>query len=398
MSLTCIHQIALENRSGGSDKLYIIQVQHDATTGEFSCVGYNGRRGSTLVTQPKYKGPQETAARAAASKLEREKRSKSGYTDHIVAPGTRIIGMPAGVPVFGGASAAAGAPTRTPMASAIIGAIPMLANVADEKRAAELLDDPNWGMQCKYDGERVTVSMRRSGIQAANRKGEARPLTAPVEAALKKLLAQPDFGDERETVVDGELMGDVYIIYDVITLRDVDVRSLPCEERYYALEALLQDHAHLLAPMAWSSDEKRAMMAKAQLEGWEGVMFRDLAGRYSTGRSAALLKHKFWATCTCRVLTTNGTTRSIQVALRNEKGDEEFCGNVTVPVNQDIPDTDELVEVRYLYAHEGGSLFQPTLIGLRTDLDEADLRSSLRAAPPEKRGTAPEPELVPEAA
>jgi bifunctional non-homologous end joining protein LigD len=394
MSLTCVHQVALENRSAGSDKLYVVQVQQDTSSGEFIAVGYFGRRGASLNKTEKYRGANSAAARSAADKLEREKRTKSGYTDHIVAAGTPITGMPAGVPVFGGASTASAAPSPTAMAKAIVGAIPMLANVADEKRAEALVEDANWGMQCKYDGDRVTVSLRRSGIQAANRKGEARPLTAPVEAALKKLLPQADFSDDRETVFDGELMGDMYVIYDVITLRDVDVKLMSCEERYYNLEELLKDHSHLLAPMAWSTDEKRAMLAKAQLEGWEGVMFRDLTARYSSGRSPALLKHKFWATCTCRVLTSNGSTRSIQVALRNAAGDEEFCGNVTVPVNQDIPDLDGLVEVRYLYAHDGGSLYQPTLIGPRTDVDEADLRSALRAAPPEKRAAEPEPVAV----
>lgn len=399
MTLTCTHQVTLENRTGGSDKIYVVQVQHDDTTGAYLAVGYYGRRGSSLSRAEKYNGPSAAAAKSAADKLEREKRTKSGYTDHVLAPGATIPGMPAGVPKFGGTSTASSAPAATTIAKAIVGVLPMLAKEADEKRAAELMDDSDWGMQCKYDGERVTVSLRRSGIQAANRKGEARPLTAPAEAALKKLLAMPDFGDERETVVDGELMGDVYVIYDLITLRDNDAKSMSCMERYSALEELLQDHSHLLAPMAWTTDEKRAMMAKAQLEKWEGVMFRDLNAKYSNGRTVSLLKHKFWATCTCRVLTTNAA-RSVQVALLNEKGDEEFCGNVTVPINQDIPEVDGLVEVRYLYAHDGGSLYQPTLIGPRDDKDEADLRSSLRPAPPEKRGAAPapEPEPMPEAA
>jgi hypothetical protein len=83
------------------------------------------------------------------------------------------------------------------------------------------------------------------------------------------------------------------------------------------------------------------------------------------------------------VLTANAK-RSIQVAVRDEKDDEVFIGNVTVPVSMDIPEVDSLVEVRYLYIHDGGSLYQPVLLGVRTDKDEADLRSSLRAAPPEK--------------
>jgi len=43
-------------------------------------------------------------------------------------------------------------------------------------------------------------------------------------------------------------------------------------------------------------------------------------------------------------------------------------GNVTVPANQEIPTKGTVVEVRYLYAIPGGSLFQPTLLGVRDDI------------------------------
>jgi bifunctional non-homologous end joining protein LigD len=385
MSLTCLKQVALEYVGGGSDKIYVVQVQQNDTAAgtAYLAVGYYGRNGSSLSRAEKYNGSSLASATAAADKLEREKRTKSSYTDKTVAPGARVTGMPSDAPVFGGAST--GTPTPTAMKKAIVGVLPMLAKEADEARVAELLDDPDWGAQRKYDGERVTVSLRRSAIQAANRKGEARPLTAPAEAALKKLLAQTDFSDDRETVFDGELMGDEYVIYDIITLRDNDMKKMSGEERYSALEELLSDNLGLLAPMAWSPDEKRAMLARAHAEGWEGLIFRDLTAFYITGRSPSLLKHKLWATCTCRVLTANAQ-RSIQVAMRDEHDNEVFVGNVTVPVNQDIPDVDSLVEVRYLYAMEGGSLYQPTLQGVRSDLDDCDLRSGLRAAPPEKRG------------
>ncbi len=391
MSVTCLTQVALDYVAGGSDKVYVVQVQqHETAAGtEYVAMGYYGRRGSTLSTAEKYRGASQAAAQAAADRLEKEKRGK-GYGTMTVSPGTRIGGMPSAAPVFGGTSAAASASPAMPKKT-VVGILPMLAMVADEARADSLLADDSYATQCKYDGERVTVSLRRSGIQAANRKGEARPLTAPAEADLKKLLALPDFGDERETVLDGELMGDVYVVYDLVTLRDNDMKKRSFDERYAALEELLADNLGLLAPTAWTEEEKREMLAKANKEGWEGVMFRHADGEYITGRSPSLLKHKLWATCTCRVLTVN-TQRSIQVALRDEKDNEVFVGNVTVPVNQDIPDADDLVEVRYLYAMEGGSLYQPTLLGVRSDLEEADLRSSLRAAPPEKRGEAsPEP-------
>lgn len=386
MSVTCLNQASLDYIGGGSDKVYVVQVQqHDLAAGtEYRAVGYYGRRGSTLSTAEKYKGPNLPAAQAAADRLEKEKRGK-GYSTMTVAAGTRISGMPASAPVFGGASVASAVPSMPK--KTIVGILPMLAMVADEVRAEELMSDANYAAQCKYDGERVTISLRRGVIQAANRKGEPRPLTGPVEVELKKLLALPDFSDERETVLDGELMGDVYVAYDLVMLRDNDMKKRSFDERYAALEELLADHLGLLAPTAWTEEEKREMLARANREGWEGVVYRKVDADYVTGRTPNLLKHKLWDTCTCRVLTAN-TQRSIQVALRDEMNNEVFVGNVTVPVNQDIPDPDDLVEVRYLYAMAGGSLYQPTLLGLRTDLDEADLRSTLRAAPPEKRGAA----------
>jgi bifunctional non-homologous end joining protein LigD len=43
-------------------------------------------------------------------------------------------------------------------------------------------------------------------------------------------------------------------------------------------------------------------------------------------------------------------------------------GNVTIPANKSIPKPDEVVEVRYLYAFRGGSIFQPVFMGPRDDV------------------------------
>jgi len=384
MTITCLSQVALHCKDGSSDKLYIIQVQEETTAAgtKYKTVGYYGRRGGTLNTSQKFEGPSLAAANAKSNALEKEKRGK-GYDDYT----DPIPGMPSAAPKFGGpavASAAAAVAAAVPPKKASVGPLPMLAEVADEARAEVLMSDPDWVGQKKYDGERVTVSIRRNGIQAYNRKGEERALSGPAEASLKRLVARTDFSDDRETVLDGELMGDVYVAYDVLVLRDNDIRKTSYEERYYQLEALLEDNLGLLAETAWTEEAKRAMYARALKEGWEGMMFRNVEGNYVTGRTPLLLKFKLWATATCRVLTVN-SKRSVQLALRDEHDNEQFCGNVTVPVNQDIPTGDDLVEVRYLYAMEGGSLYQPVLIRVRTDIDEADLRSTLRQAPPEKR-------------
>ena len=45
------------------------------------------------------------------------------------------------------------------------------------------------------------------------------------------------------------------------------------------------------------------------------------------------------------------------------------AGNVTIPPNQPIPETGQVVECRYLYAfRESGCIYQPVYLGTREDI------------------------------
>ena len=46
------------------------------------------------------------------------------------------------------------------------------------------------------------------------------------------------------------------------------------------------------------------------------------------------------------------------------------AGNVTIPVNCEIPAVGSIVECRYLYAfRESGKIYQPVYLGVREDID-----------------------------
>jgi len=47
-------------------------------------------------------------------------------------------------------------------------------------------------------------------------------------------------------------------------------------------------------------------------------------------------------------------------------------GNVTIPVNRNVPKTGAVIEVRYLYAFKGGALYQPQYLGERDDTDPSE--------------------------
>jgi len=69
----------------------------------------------------------------------------------------------------------------------------------------------------------------------------------------------------------------------------------------------------------------------------------------------------------CIVAGVNGTKRSVAIELLD--GEQRISvGNVTVPPNANIPSAGTIIEIRYLYCYEGGSLYQPVYLCRRDDV------------------------------
>jgi len=102
-------------------------------------------------------------------------------------------------------------------------------------------------------------------------------------------------------------------------------------------------------------------------------VFKQSSAPYTPGRPASggnHLKLKFTATASCIVAKVNGTKRSVALVLL--EGDKRVpVGNVTITASQPIPKAGSVIEVRYLYAYPGGSLFQPVCLGQRDDIEPA---------------------------
>ena len=68
-----VERVSLYYRDGRSDKVYVIELAEESQ-GKFSVTGYNGRRGSQLVAQPKTSTPVTlTEARRIFNQLESAK-------------------------------------------------------------------------------------------------------------------------------------------------------------------------------------------------------------------------------------------------------------------------------------------------------------------------------------
>ena len=335
--------ITLYFRDGGSDKVYQASVQPKEAG--FVVNFAFGRRGSTLQTGTKTATPVDyEAAVKVYDKLLREKMAK-GYT-----PGQD------GTPYQG-----------TQREAVATGVFPQLLNPIDQDQAQQLVANDDWWMQEKFDGKRILIQKTGDQVVGINRKGLAVALPQPV-AQQAGTIGGPQW------LMDGAAVGDTYFAFDLLERDGVDLRKQPYSRRLAALGDIVVPESRgsiRTRGTATGTVQKQEMLDALRRLGAEGVVFKRHAAPYTPGRPAsggAQLKWKFTATASCIVTKVNGTKRSVALALL-DGGKRVAVGNVTIAANQCIPKAGSVVEVRYLYAFPGGSLFQPVCLGQRDDVD-----------------------------
>lgn len=253
---------------------------------------------------------------------------------------------------------------------------PQLLNAISEAEARLLIQDEHWIAQPKLDGERRAAQVTADGVIGMNRKGLIVPLPKAIADELATLCFQ-----EGEIRVDGELLGETLHVFDLHCVRGKRLHGLPWQERMRLATVLLKDCRSLKAvPVAVTSKEKQVLWYQVQAANGEGVVFKRANGGIAPGRPNSggdWLKCKFTASASCLVLAVNAGKRSVQIGLPDARAGVDTTavipvGNVTIPPNHRIPAVGQVVEVSYLYAYPGGSLFQPVYRGERSDLSDSD--------------------------
>jgi bifunctional non-homologous end joining protein LigD len=354
MILETKESIFLHYRDARSDKVY--QIQLDRAEGGYVVNFQFGRRGASLQSGTKTAQPVPIEkARKVYEGLIAEKKGK-GYTE-----------AETGTPYEG-----------TPQAGKQSGLLPQLLNPIDEREANRMIAELDFIMQEKKDGRRLLVRKAGAKVEGVNRKGQFVALPAEVANAVQLF--------DCDVVLDGESVGDIYWVFDLLELRGEDLRTMSTSSRLIALNHLLhtaKDNMALhLVPTAWVPEDKRKLFEQLKSAKAEGMVFKHIDAGYVPGRpnsGGTHLKFKLTASCTCRVMGRNEGKRSVSVAVHQHPGDGFVdVGNVTIPPNFPVPQPGDLAEIRYLYAFPGGSLYQPVYLGLRTDVDCADSVKSLK--------------------
>jgi len=331
-------EVTLYYREGSSNKVYRAELKQKGA-GWVVHFAY-GRRGSTMSTGTKTSAPTEfEKAKKIYDKLVAEKTGK-GYTageDGAVYVGTSSEARDTGVRC-------------------------QLLNDVDEAAVAHLLADDEFGAQEKFDGRRLIA--RKAGAEATgiNRKG----LTVALAAAVAEGIS----GIDGSVAIDGEGMGDTLQAFDLLELNG-DLRGKPYIHRYKLLKALSLGAGVRVVPLAIGFAAKKALLERVRAERGEGVVFKRLDAPYKAGRPNSggdQLKHKFYATGSFVVSKVNAKR---SVALEVLHGGKPYpIGNVTIPPNKAVPAAGAIVEVRYLYCFPGGgSLYQPTYLNQRDDIE-----------------------------
>ena len=351
-----VQSISLAYRDGSSDKVYHAQIE-EKDNGYVVNFQY-GRRGSTLNSGSKTATPVAlAAAQKVYDKLVAEKKGK-GYSegeDGTPYAGSELAGQQSGL-------------------------IPQLLNAVDEEQVEFLLDSENYCMQEKKDGVRQFVTRVGDQITGGNRKGLIVAVSQSIAAGVLSLRTKRD----ADFILDGEAIGDVYWPFDVLRYGGQDTTGMPVENRWSLLEGLLGTTslpAIGFLTTAYTPESKRALFDKIKSERGEGVVFKKLGSRYVPGRPNSggnQLKFKFKGSATCQVIQQNQGKRSVEVGLVQDATWVRTVGNVTIPANYEVPEAGSIVEVEYLYAFPGGSLFQPVYKGPRADKDAADAYDTLK--------------------
>jgi bifunctional non-homologous end joining protein LigD len=336
---SALKSIRLTFTEGTSDKEYNLQLLREE--GGYRVLFQYGRRNGTLQSGTKTASPVTLeAAEKIYEKLVKEKTSK-GY----IPEGESLSSY------------------QAPVGKEESGLIPQLLNPITDQELQSLLNDPDYVFQKKHDGERRLIFKSKSQCFGGNRKGQKVSLPNEIEESIS---------NEDDLILDGEIIGTTLYAFDVIRHNGKDYKNSPLSERVQVLESLDLGESVVISKTAFSPKEKRALLSSLKKEGAEGVVAKKVNSAYTSSRPASggpALKFKFYKTATVKVSAITEKKRSVQVSVLD--GDNFIdVGAVTIPPNHNVPNAGELVEVRYLYAYRGGSLYQPTYLGVRKDLDE----------------------------
>ena len=356
--------ITLHYCQGSSDKIYKLSLVPE-DSGWLVNFAY-GRRNKPLKTGTKTPKPiSYTQAQKAYEKVIRDKMAK-GYME-LSNSGT--------------------IPRINPNAGKETGYLPQLVNEIPEEEAVQYFADkhfrasPEYSLanttfvQIKHDGERRGIIFTPDEVIPANKRGLLTTIEPKIEDDLFFLANLLGFGGTFDT----EDMGEYLVIFDILADGPTSLLDTPFWKRaqhLYTMNLLLCKHKlkglKVDVPFCPANPEVFFdFLNHAKFAGEEGIILRDGNALYTPGApnsGGPVIKVKFKADATVLVSSVHPTKRSVGISAWIDLANWVPVGNCTIPPNRDIPAIGDFIDVEYLYAYKGGSIYQPVFKRLRTDV------------------------------
>jgi bifunctional non-homologous end joining protein LigD len=356
-----VKSIDLFYQEGSSDKIYCARITDDGG-GKYTVHVEWGRRGSSLSTGTKAVKVSLDAAIKAFDRVVREKKGK-GYEEMTATVRPAPVAPPDGE----------GSGSKVKGKRARVGRSAQLLSPIDDDELDDFLADDDHVAQQKVDGQRVLVHVTDEGIVATNRDGQ---MTQFGRALLSGLEYLP-----RGTVVDGEVVGSAYWLFDVLELAGDDVSARGYLERYRLIDEELEPGLGAgirVLPVAIGKRAKAKLHDKLRQASAEGIVFKQRDAPYKAGRLATQRKYKFVRAADVVILENAGN--AYLMAVYDGRSLFEVGKVFAGTTNASRKDLDRrlargeqpVVEVRYLYATDDHQLYQPVFVGLRDDKDGTD--------------------------
>lgn len=175
---------------------------------------------------------------------------------------------------------------------------PMLATLVDAA-----FNKPNWVYEEKYDGVRMLAYKEGSKVSLISRNAIDRTERYPkIAEAIAKLKADTLALDGEIVIFDEDKVSrfqflqksegqPTFAVFDCIYRDGKDFRKAALSERRVVLEKSVKPSASLILSARLDADGVKAFEI-AKKKGFEGLIAKDLASKYVSGRSPAWLKVK----------------------------------------------------------------------------------------------------------
>jgi len=245
--------------------------------------------------------------------------------------------------------------------------MPQLLKEIYESEVEKYLTDPRYCAQEKHNGRRRLIRFKDSSAVNINKLGMIVDEHSMFENACRDVA---EISGKFEFILDGEEVGDIYHVFDILVLGKEDLRSKTYEQRWRN-NFLNSIKMKSIQPVytAYTEQEKRDLFNKLKSNNREGIVFKLLSGLHKVGYSDDQLKFKFYTTASVIVIRHN-VKNSVGIAVQRS-GQLVPIGNVTM-IGHDRPPIGTIVEVKYLYIVRGGSLYQPSFVEVRDDVRAED--------------------------